>query len=181
MKAKRRSPDGQEPPRAAARGDGGDAAAAGEPRPKGRTGARRERLGKQTALAAQAAVAALNTRAVPRSAAAAPAVSKRRAPTKQPRGERSRTVREPGTLDAAKARLRSAEARVAKLEAEVKRLTGKLEAEREAGRQRADRARRRFESRLTQMVQELGMLRHHEARAAALERELARRSEKPSS
>jgi hypothetical protein len=39
------------------------------------------------------------------------------------------------------------------------------------------RARREFEGRLTGMVQEIGKLRHHEARARVLERKLAAKDE----
>jgi hypothetical protein len=57
---------------------------------------------------------------------------------------------------------------VASLEATLKR-------ERQAARQRMAEARREFEEQLTRMVQEIGHLRHHEARAQALERQLAAR------
>ncbi len=57
---------------------------------------------------------------------------------------------------------------VAKLEATLKR-------ERRAARQRMARARREFEAQLTRMVQEIGHLRHHEARARVLVEQLAAR------
>jgi hypothetical protein len=50
-------------------------------------------------------------------------------------------------------------------------------AEIKAARQRMARARRQFEQQLTRMVQEIGELRHHEARCRVLEQTLAAREE----
>jgi hypothetical protein len=71
------------------------------------------------------------------------------------------------------ARAKRAEARVASLERQVARLERQRAADKQAQRRRLTSARRQFEAQLTRMVQEIGQLRLHEARARALERVLA--------
>ncbi len=71
------------------------------------------------------------------------------------------------------ARLKRAEERVASLEKQLVRLERQRAAEKQAQRRRLTGARRGFEAQLTRMVQEIGQLRLHEARARALERVLA--------
>jgi hypothetical protein len=73
-----------------------------------------------------------------------------------------------GRAPAAATKLAALATRVATLEATLKR-------ERQAARQRMAEARREFETQLTRMVQEIGHLRHHEARVHVLERQLAAR------
>ena len=75
-------------------------------------------------------------------------------------------------LKAANARLRIWQQRVAALKVEVRRLEQAHAADQRSSRQRMTQARRRFEARLTRMVQEIGELRHHETRSRSLERAL---------
>lgn len=65
--------------------------------------------------------------------------------------------------------LRRVERRLARLEAD-------LEAERESRERRVQAVRRGADRRLAAMMREIATLRHHEARAAQLERLLAERS-----
>jgi DNA repair exonuclease SbcCD ATPase subunit len=77
-----------------------------------------------------------------------------------------------GKQKAATAELTACRQRIAALEAELARIEKEREAEREANERQLDRAQQEFEDQLTSMVQELGLLRHHEARAESLERAL---------
>jgi hypothetical protein len=81
--------------------------------------------------------------------------------------ESSRTVRT--QLAAARREIEALTARLAEVE---KSST----AERKIARQRLTNARRQFEQRSTRMVQEIGELRHHEARCRVLEASLAARA-----
>lgn len=74
-----------------------------------------------------------------------------------------------------RARPRSAAATLRSLERQVRRLTKTLEAERERHAKQLENVRRAANRRLASMVQEIAALRHHEARAEALERMLALR------
>ena len=74
---------------------------------------------------------------------------------------------------ATKSKFRALERQVATLKAQITRLEKERDAERETARRRMTRARGQYENRLTQMVQEIGQLRHHEARAHVLEQALA--------
>jgi septal ring factor EnvC (AmiA/AmiB activator) len=82
---------------------------------------------------------------------------------------------QPASIAGLRARLERSERRVASLERKIARLETERTAEKQAERRRLANARRRFEARLTRMVQEIGQLRLHEARARALERMLAER------
>ena len=75
-------------------------------------------------------------------------------------------------LKAVNARLRIWQRRAAALKVEVRRLELAHAAEQRSSRRRMIQARRRFEARLTQMVQEIGELRHHETRSQSLEQAL---------
>jgi chromosome segregation ATPase len=77
------------------------------------------------------------------------------------------------TLGKARASKQDAGRRIAALTAQLKRLESERRGEHDHARRRLAEARREFERRLTEMVQEIGLLRHHEARAAALETRLA--------
>lgn len=74
----------------------------------------------------------------------------------------------PAPTSAAAAALRT-------LERRVKRLERELEKAREQHERRVELVRRAANRRLAGMMQEIAALRHHEARAEALERLLARR------
>jgi hypothetical protein len=63
--------------------------------------------------------------------------------------------------------------RIATLENQVAALEETLAKEKAAARRRMIRVRREFERRLTEMVQAIGELRHHELRAKTLERTIA--------
>jgi hypothetical protein len=86
---------------------------------------------------------------------------------------RTRTERAtPAALARATTRLRRCQARIDLLKARLVKLEKQHLADRQAYRRRAARAKREFEARLTRMVQEIGQLRYHEARARMLERAL---------
>jgi hypothetical protein len=68
---------------------------------------------------------------------------------------------------------------VQRLARQVRRLEADLEAERAGRARRVEAVRRGADRRLTAMMQEIATLRHHEARAAQLERLLAERSADP--
>lgn len=74
------------------------------------------------------------------------------------------------------ARLAAAERKIAALTMRLAEVEKAREDERKAARQRMTRARRQFEQRSTRMVQEIGELRHHEARCRVLEASLAARA-----
>ena len=61
------------------------------------------------------------------------------------------------------------------LQRELKRLSAALDAEREGHARRLAAAKRAADRRLAGMVREIALLRHHQARAEALERLLAER------
>jgi hypothetical protein len=156
-------------------GPGAARASRSKPLPK------RESLASRIALAAQAAVAARTPAGAreatpPRSAARQAASSTPTAGAGRPPATRRQT-----TGDDAGALRRDYESRIAALEAELARVVEASASERRAARQRMERARHEFEEQLTEMVKEIGVLRHHEARAAALERELAKRDKPKSS
>jgi len=78
---------------------------------------------------------------------------------------------------------RTADTELAAARREIEALTARLAevekarvAERKTARQRLTNARRQFEQRSTRMVQEIGELRHHEARCRVLEASLAARA-----
>jgi hypothetical protein len=81
------------------------------------------------------------------------------------------------TTRAKRARARGGTPTVAALERQVRRLQKALEAERERHEKQLDGVRRAANRRLAVMMQEIATLRHHEARAGALERLLASRGE----
>ena len=68
------------------------------------------------------------------------------------------------------------DASVRALERRVKRLERELAAARDSAERRLEHVRRAANRRLAVMMQEIATLRHHEARAEALERLLAARS-----
>ena len=80
-------------------------------------------------------------------------------------------------LTAAKAQLTAARRRIQALTGRLAEVEKARAAEIKAARQRLARARRQFEQQLTRMVQEIGELRHHEARCRVLEQTLAAREE----
>jgi TolA-binding protein len=81
------------------------------------------------------------------------------------------------SLTAAKAQLTAARHRIQALTAKLAAVDKARAAEVRATRSRLTRARREFEQQLTRMVQEIGELRHHEARCKMLEQTLAAREE----
>ena len=87
------------------------------------------------------------------------------------------TKRSTTTTRAKRARARGGPPTVAALERQVRRLQKTLEAERERHEKQLDGVRRAANRRLAVMMQEIATLRHHEARAGALERLLASRDE----
>jgi hypothetical protein len=82
-----------------------------------------------------------------------------------------------GSLAAVKAQLTAARRRIQTLTTQLAEVDKTRAAEVKAARQRMSRARRQFEQQLTRMVQEIGELRHHEARCRVLEQTLAAREE----
>jgi hypothetical protein len=98
------------------------------------------------------------------------------APRRKPAGRPAASPRAPKSdarVAAVTARLKRALARVASLERQLSRLQTQRAAEQRMQRRRLATARRQSEAQLTRMVQEIGQLRLHEARARALERMLA--------
>jgi len=96
-------------------------------------------------------------------------------PTRKAKGRAPRPGRKTAatSLRAANARLGVYRRRIAALEARVAVLEETLAKEKAGARRRMVRARREFERRLTQMVQAIGELRHHELRAKTFERSIA--------
>jgi hypothetical protein len=80
------------------------------------------------------------------------------------------------TLPAARTQLAAARREIEALTARLVEVEKARAAERKVARQRLTKARRQFEQRSTRMVQEIGELRHHEARCRVLEASLAARA-----
>lgn len=89
------------------------------------------------------------------------------------RGAGANTPLRVATSGMARASKQDTARRIAALTAQLKHLESERRGEHDRARRRLAEARREFERRLTEMVQEIGLLRHHEARATALETRLA--------